>query len=110
MKYIAIDIGNVICEVKFDNFIRELSRTLDLPIEDVMYFLHRTTKLHDLGITQIADELRDHFKIKSPVIIEDLVAEWNKVIIKNDIMMEFLSDIKSVANIALLSNIGIEHA
>jgi FMN phosphatase YigB (HAD superfamily) len=111
MKYLAVDLGNVVCNVKFDNFIDALSRTLNLPLEDVNYFLHRTTKLHDLGLTQISDELRDHFKIKSPVIIKDLIQEWNRVITADPTVVGYLEkllykDIK----IALLSNIGIEHA
>jgi len=111
MNYLAVDLGNVICNVKFDNFIDKLSRTLNLPLEDVNYFLHRTTKLHDLGLTQISDELRDHFKIKSPVIIKDLLKEWDMVITADAVMIGFLEDLLDFdIKIALLSNIGIEHA
>ena len=114
MNYLAVDLGNVVCNVKFDNFLSELSRTLNLPLEEVNYFLHRTTKLHDMGLTQISDELRDHFKIKSPVIIENLIQEWNKVITADLTMVGYLEKLldKAVNNvkIALLSNIGIEHA
>ena len=111
MKYLAVDLGNVVCNVKFDNFLSELSRTLNLPLEDVNYFLHRTTKLHDMGLTQISDELRDHFKIKSPVIIQNLIGEWNKVITANSTVVGFLEKLLDEnVKIALLSNIGIEHS
>jgi FMN phosphatase YigB (HAD superfamily) len=111
MKYLAVDLGNVVCNVKFDNFLNELSKTLNLPLEDVNYFLHRTTKLHDMGLTQISDELRDHFKIKSPIIIQNLIEEWNKVITADTTVVGFLEKLlEEDVKIALLSNIGIEHA
>lgn len=112
MKYFATDLGNVICEVNFDYFIRELSRVINVSIEDVNYFLNRTQRLHDLGLTVISDELRDHFKIKSPVIIENLMAEWNKTIKPNHQMVSFLTNLlrSGDVKIALLSNIGVEHA
>ena len=111
MKYLAVDLGNVVCNVKFDNFLSELSRTLNLPLEDVNYFLHRTTKLHDMGLTQISDELRDHFKIKSPIIIQNLINEWNRVITADSTVVSFLEKLLDQnVKIALLSNIGIEHS
>lgn len=112
MKYLAVDLGNVICNVNFDRFTRKLSKTLNLTSEDVNYFLHRTLNLHDLGITRISDELIDHFKIKSPVIIESLVREWNKVIKSDRIMINFLINLLDTSEykIALLSNIGFDHA
>lgn len=111
MRYLAVDLGNVICEVKFDNFNKELSKTLNLSIEDVNYFLHRTSNLHDLGITRISDELINHYNIKSPVIIDNLVDKWNEVIVGHGRMLEFLEELLAEPiKIALLSNIGIDHA
>jgi len=111
LKFIAVDIGNVICNVDFTNFISELSKTLNISIDDVNYFLHRTTKLHDLGLTQIGDELRDHFKIKSTVIIDLLTNEWNRTITIDKTMLYFLDDLRiHDTQIALLSNIGVDHA
>jgi FMN phosphatase YigB (HAD superfamily) len=111
MKYLATDLGNVIIEVNFTQFAKELSRTLNIPSEEVEYFLRRTTKLHDLGITSIADELRDHFKIRSGEIIADLVGHWNNVIKSNSYMNNFLERlIRKNVKLALLSNIGIEHS
>jgi putative hydrolase of the HAD superfamily len=64
-----------------------------------------------MGLTQISDELRDHFKIKSPVIILHLIDEWNKVITADRTVVEFLEKLLDEnVKIALLSNIGIEHA
>lgn len=115
MKYLALDIGNVICHVNFDNFKNKLSKTLNISTHDVDYFLNRTQRLHDMGLTEISDELRDHFKIKSSVIIDELMIEWTNTLTFNK---EFLDGIYSKVDelgrknitIALLSNIGFEHA
>lgn len=112
MKYLCADIGNVLCHVSFDQFLRELSEALNITLEDGKYFLNRSQKLHDLGLTVMADELRDHFKIKSPVIIEKLLATWNQCITPDlDIlnMCNHLTE-RHDLKVALLSNIGIEHA
>lgn len=112
MKFLAVDLGNVICEVNFDSFLKELSRSLNVSMDDVNYFLNRTQKLHDLGLTVISDELRDHFKIKSPAIIEKLMEEWSNTVTANASMISFLTELIHSDNvkIALLSNIGVEHA
>jgi FMN phosphatase YigB (HAD superfamily) len=113
MKRICLDIGNVLGHVSFERFLRHLSKTLNITIEEGQYFLNRTQKLHDLGYTFISDELRDHFKIKSSVIIKELLEIWERDVIRFDhlILMwwEKLRE-KHDLQIALLSNIGFEHA
>jgi FMN phosphatase YigB (HAD superfamily) len=111
MKYLAIDIGNVICDVDFSQFNSALSKSLNISLEDVNYFISRTQKLHDLGLTNISDELRDHFHIKSQIIIDELLSEWNNIITANQIMLLTLTGLlrKGDVKISLLSNIGVEH-
>jgi len=112
MKFLAIDIGNVICNVSFEAFINKLSKTINVSTDDVNYFLNRTQKLHDIGLTVISDELRDHFKIKSSALIDELMVEWNKTVSTNTYMVSVLRELIHEDNvkIALLSNIGLEHA
>lgn len=116
MKHLTVDIGNVVCEVNFTSFLRKLSKTLNIPLQETEYFLNRTQKLHDLGLTVIQDEIHDHFKIKSPVIIEELVEDWNKTVYPNTTVIAFLhSLIKPSLSIepiklAILSNMGSEHS
>lgn len=112
MKQLALDIGNVICHVDFDKILNVLSKSLNISKAEALYFLNRTQKLHDLGLTNLSDELHDHFNIKSEIIIADILSEWNKSIqIDNDVIREIerLRD-KLDLEIALVSNIGIEHA
>lgn len=112
MRYLAVDLGNVICNVDFNPFILHLSRTLNVSIDDVNYFLNRTNKLHDLGITSVSDELKDHFKIRSSVLIDELLVSWNSVIGGNKKMVAFLTRLLQAKDteVALLSNIGTDHA
>lgn len=112
MKYVCLDIGNVLCNVDFTNFLRDLSKSLNITIEDGMYFLNRSQKLHDMGLTVMKDELKDHFKIKSPVIVEEILAAWNKSITADEQVVRFFSYFinKNKIQVALLSNIGLEHA
>jgi hypothetical protein len=111
-KNLCLDIGNVICKINFNPFIDLLSKHLNITREDVWYFLNRVQKLHDMGLTQMEDELKDHFKIKSPVIINELIDTWNKTLIPNTDIINFINEYSSTnkIEIALLSNIGFEHA
>lgn len=111
MKYICLDIGNVLAHVDCSHFLMRLSKTLNITLEEGQYFLTRTQKLHDLGCTSISDELRDHFKIKSSIIIEELLETWDWALyFDRGILSKWaaLSE-KYDLQIALLSNMGFEH-
>jgi hypothetical protein len=111
MKTICLDIGNVLCRVDFIPFLEHLSKSLNITLEESQYFLNRTQKLHDLGCTSIADELRDHFKIKSPVIMRELLDLWDDKVIQRDRTYQLENVVlKHNLQVALLSNIGFEHA
>jgi len=111
MPYLCLDLGNVLVKADFNQFLRHLSKALNISLEEANDFLSRTQKLHDLGFTRISDELKDHFKIRSPVIIEELLYSWNDIIdtanyvIDRIIALQQTHDLK----IALLSNIGFDH-
>lgn len=112
-EHLCLDIGNVLCKVDFNPFRNGLSKNLNLSYEEVDHFLNRVQKIHDLGLTNLEDELRDHFKIKSPVIIEELNDLWkNKTLIPNWEVIDAIRVYckKNNVKLALLSNIGYEHA
>lgn len=112
MKYIALDIGNVLCEVHSDAFIAELSETFNITLSDATRFLKRFQQLHDLGFTTMADELIDKFNVKSPVTIDKLVESWNNSIVPNLKILDSIYNLtqSDSLKVALLSNIGVEHA
>lgn len=112
MNYVCLDVGNVLVHVDFQIFIRDLSKQLNITLEEAEYFMNRTHALHDMGLTKMADELRDHFKIKSPLIMEDLLKSWDSVITPNyQMIIKMLSMMdRDDLKVALVSNVGLEHA
>lgn len=112
MKNLCLDIGNVLCAVDLSAYVNLLSLRLNLSIEEVWYFLNRVQRLHDLGLTNLNDELRDHFKIKSEIIINELDSVWSNSLTPNYNLINKITKLVDNNNIqlALLSNIGYEHA
>jgi FMN phosphatase YigB (HAD superfamily) len=110
-KYACFDIGNVLCHINFNEFIGTISKTMNITKSDVNYFLGRSQKLHDLGLTDLKSELHDHFNIHSDVIVDDILSQWNMVVNPEKIMFQLLTQlVKNDVKIALLSNIGYEHS
>jgi FMN phosphatase YigB (HAD superfamily) len=110
-NFIAFDIGNVLCSVNFDAFLDAISKHQNITRADAWYFLSRTQKLHDLGLTDLKSELHDHFKIHSEVTMHELLEHWNSSVQLEGQMFSLLHDlIDADIKIALLSNIGYEHA
>lgn len=111
-QYLALDIGNVLCDIDFSPLFDVLSTSLNKSENDVMYFLNRTQKLHDLGLTGLSDELHDHFHIKDEELINKILTSWNKCVTPNKAAISGITALSSEFNlkIALLSNIGIDHS
>jgi FMN phosphatase YigB (HAD superfamily) len=111
MKFVALDVGNVLVHANFQNFIEKLSKTFNLTMSETLYFMNRNQKLHDMGLTRMRDELGDHFKIKSEVLMDELIQDWNGVITANKNMLKLMNVLKNEHDIkiAILSNVGSEH-
>jgi FMN phosphatase YigB (HAD superfamily) len=112
MKFICLDIGNVLCHVAAEPFLELLSETFNATIPESARFLKRFQQIHDLGYTTMEDELKDKFNVKSPVIIKKLVDAWNASVTPNMHILDKLNGLRDKYNlqVALLSNIGVEHA
>lgn len=111
MRYLCLDVGNVLVHVDFSPFLRAVSSRLNITLEDAQYFMTRTCKLHDLGLTCMEDELKNHFQIKSQVILQELLGTWNTTISRNEHMFDKVVEwsTEKQVKIALLSNVGLEH-
>ena len=112
MKYIALDIGGVLCHVNALPFVELVSETFNTTVPEAARFLKRFQQIHDLGYTTMEDELKDHFGAKSPAIIKKLVQAWNDSVVPNEYIIRQLNDMrdKHKLQVALVSNIGVEHA
>jgi FMN phosphatase YigB (HAD superfamily) len=111
MNKVCFDIGNVLCHCSFEPLAYLLSKQLNITVKEANAFINRNQKLHDLGMTSLADELRDHFKIHSEALIDEVMCEWDQAVKSEPIMMQLLRDLSAQGvQVALLSNIGLEHA
>ena len=112
MRYICLDIGNVLCKVNAQPFVELVSETFNTTLPEATRFLKRFQQIHDLGYTTMEDELKDHFAAKSPALIKKLVQAWNDSVVPDDFIIRQLNDMRDndKLQVALLSNIGVEHA
>lgn len=111
-KFICLDVGNVLCTVDDIGFIDFVSYKLNISTFKARRFLKRFQQLHDLGFTTMEDELMDQFDVKSPLILKEIVKVWNDSVAPYEPMINVLNELRKTDNlkIALLSNIGVEHA
>jgi FMN phosphatase YigB (HAD superfamily) len=108
--YVCFDIGNVLCHCSFEPLKNLLSDELNITLEEAGHFIARSQKLHDLGLTNLGDELRDHFKLRSETVIKRIMTEWDWIVQPEFHMTELLHVLtEKGVKIALLSNIGLEH-
>jgi len=111
MKYIALDIGNVICHASMSSFISEISETFNVSLDESTRFLRSFQQMHDLGLTNMESQLRVWFNCKSEVLSKRLIESWCDAVYPNPVMFDMLERLlEADVKIALLSNIGIEHA
>jgi FMN phosphatase YigB (HAD superfamily) len=112
MKFIALDIGNVLCDVDMSQFLELASENFNISLAEASRFLRRFQQIHDLGYTTMEDELKDQFGVKSEVVLKKLSQSWNDAITPNMSMIEALVNLTKNhgLQVALLSNIGVEHA
>lgn len=113
MHYVALDIGNVLCRINFSKFALEVSKQLDIPIDEAKLRLNLYQKQQDVGLLSMRDILRLEFGIKSNANINKLFNVWiNKVNIFDSSVINFFESLNKEIDlkIAILSNIGSDHA
>jgi FMN phosphatase YigB (HAD superfamily) len=112
MMHVATDIGSVLCKVDFTDFLNQLSETTNCTVEEATYFLHRSQKMQDLGITTMEEDLKTHFKINSNTVSQRLLSSWMTSIQPDYTVLEMYSRLVDLYGVkfALLSNMGIEHS
>jgi FMN phosphatase YigB (HAD superfamily) len=112
MKFIAIDIGNVLVHADMKTFIDNLSDTFNISEVDATRFLRSFQVIHDLGITTMENQLRDRFNCKSDTTIKRLTTCWDDCIYPHITIIDIIHKlmVNHDVKVALLSNIGVEHA
>ena len=109
--YICFDVGNVLVSVDFSQVLSSIARLADVTPGDANYFLIKTQKFHDLGIITLEEAFKDHFRFHYSSNYEELLRYWDESLSFESVMTDFLSELNEKGvKIALLSNIGAEHA
>lgn len=111
MKYLALDIGNVLVNQDMEAFIKPLSKQMNVSKQDAYHFVNRIQHKQDIGVTSVRDELAMHFKIESEYILDELIEAWQCVCIPNLGSINGLNQIVDEvgATVVLVSNLGFEH-
>lgn len=110
MKYICLDIGNVICKVDFTNFTKRMVELLNITSEAAWQFLVDVQPAHDRGLIYIDEALTQSY-MPSKAVRKELVEEWNKTVVVDPRMLAWMQALlEKDVEIALLSNMGWEHA
>lgn len=113
----VFDIGNVLVHVNLEIFIDTFNNLLAQKPEyklglnaGGMVFLEHLQPYNDIGLTTVERTLALRFPYLTPRDITDLMDAWYKTITPNEMMLNFIKDLKfDGVKIALLSNIGFEH-
>jgi|SRR5271166_562089 len=109
MKYLAIDIGNVICRMDFEKFLDQLAITLSITRNKAFDVLYRIQKLQDLGVLTISEEMALHYKT-SDSAVKQAIELWNNTMMADPFVVSGLLELMSKGvKVALLSNMGMEH-
>ena len=112
MKYLAIDIGQVICHLDFTDFNRKLAKYANITEREADDFLIQSQKTHDLGYSTLEKDISGQVYGLDiyPEEVADIMKEWHQTVKVNPIVMEWvLKLLDNETEIALVSNIGIEH-
>lgn len=113
-KYLALDIGNVLCRLDFEQYEDALHKmNSDMwPMGDPKYFnsYAKYQKTQDLGHISVKDMLTYEFSHLVTNHIDKLSERWLHTARPVSLINNLLEKISENINIALLSNIGVDHA
>lgn len=110
--HIAFDIGNVLFYYNLETFYAEMKRQNLLSTNDeVDLFVSEAEHLSYIGATNLSKRLSSKFSHLTEDNKKLVIDAWNNTITPNYQMFNFIKDLKNEnVKIALLSNMGLEHA
>lgn len=111
-NYVCFDIGNVLCHIDLNKFVNTLIVTgqKNTP-EEAFNFISNIQHHQDIGLLDMTKALSTELELKSNTQLDYLKNAWLNVVFPNTEMINLLKTMKKEGlKIALLSNIGIDHA
>lgn len=109
--HIAFDLGNVIFNYDLDDFIKNINYNIFSSDEEARIFVQESEHLSYIGATTLYKRLSHKFSYLSENDKKDIINTWNAIIYPDTKMLKFIKELKKEnVKIALLSNMGLEHA
>lgn len=106
---IALDIGNVLCRLRLEAFTTKLLEFGHIQNqEEGMYFLKGVQAPLDIGMYGLEEAALRYFINLSGHELQALYTSWNEAVIEVPVLNDWLATTDH--NVALLSNIGSDHA
>lgn len=107
--FLAVDIGNVLCDVNFNEFIKELHDKNGFSEFEVWEMLEKVQPHHDLSIIKLGAYLKAEYGVDID-LYPNIMQAWNDSISPNKTSIRYLSAMLDAGvKVALLSNMGYEH-
>lgn len=112
VKYICLDVGNVICNVNLQKFHTAISCAFNISELEAKNRMDFYQRMNDIGLVSMSQILRKEFDIFSEERVKSLLDMWNDTISINHIVIDRFNKLSSEYDlrIALLSNMGTDHA
>lgn len=111
MKKAAFDLGNIVVEIDWKPFIKEWKALSLNRYSLAEEFFNGFQELQDVGLTTVSREIKKRFHDLEEDSVNRLIKGWNDALVYSDVMFSFINKLKDSGYlIAILSNIGREHA
>lgn len=111
MKCVALDLGNVLLEIDFAPFEAAWQELGYHETEHYMDFLSDLHGQQDVGLTTVMRHLKERFGTP-PEKLSFMSDAWDAIVKPHNQMLEFVEKLERELNaqVAILSNIGLEHS
>lgn len=108
MGNVAFDIGNVICKVDINYFLEYMIKTKCATNKVHAHFLIASMSNESfIGLTDIVKVVKE---LNPSLDSEEIVDKWNGVLSIDNRMVDFIDEVSKHSEVALLSNMGSDHA
>jgi len=107
---LALDIGNVLCDIDLRPFVNKMVAFTGLDNNQIIDWICSIQSGHDIGHNNIHREFKSKFYLE-PYQIESVMWSWQEVLKPNLYSIERVKNLITTngIDVALLSNMGTEH-
>lgn len=110
MRNLCLDVGNVLGILKFDEFVTTISAVKNITEAEAKTRINLYQGLHDVGLISMKQILIKEFGIESESLRIQTMNKWMDVLSIDYSIMKRYEQILGSNKLALLTNVGHEHA